>query len=86
MAVSKTVKKNGLRARTQRDRISEHLLRLAPNVTVLDRRMLIEQIPVTKQTLTGYLKGNVMNNDLGLSILVFIKERIDKRESQLKDL
>lgn len=69
---------------TQKDRVRRAILAIAGDVTMEDRKACERALKVSSMTISNYLKGNVLNSDLGLQILTVLRGRIDSREIQLK--
>lgn len=72
--------------KAQRLQITQALLRIAPDVTANDRTAVCKKFKVSKQTVCYYLNGKVTNNDRALLILEFLKERINNRQTEIKQL
>ena len=79
----KTVKSRP-RAVSQRARIRTKLLAMAGDVTLDDRKAAVKKFKKSMVTVMTYLKGEVLNNDLGLDLILFFKARIEDRETKMK--
>lgn len=79
----KTIKSRP-RAASQRARIRAKLLAMAPDVTLEDRKVGVKKFKKSMVTVMTYLKGEVLNNDLGLELILFFTDRIAERERKIK--
>lgn len=70
----------------QRIQIAQELIRIAPEVTALDKRECVKKIKVSKVTICYYLTGRVTNNDKALQVLEFFKKRIKDRQVEIQKL
>lgn len=70
----------------QRIRIGKNMQKIAGDVTSADRTACVKKFKISYVTVSNYLKGGVTNNDLGLEMIAFFKERIAVRETKLKSL
>lgn len=72
--------------KTQRLQLSQALLRIAPNVTAIDRSVCVEELGISKQTICNYLNGKVTNNDKAVKLLEFFLLRINNRQQEIQQL
>jgi len=70
----------------QRLQIAQALIRLAPDVTSRDKIECAKKLKISKVTIFYYLSGRVTNNDKALSVLEFLKNRIETRQQEILDL
>ena len=65
---------------TQSERMAQELKALNSDVTAKDREVATEELRFSKQTISRYLNGNVLDNDTAISLLLFFRKRISDRE------
>lgn len=70
----------------QRLQIAQALIRIAPEVTAKDRAECAKKINISKVTICYYLNGKVTNNDKALLVLEFLKNKIQSRQKEIKQL
>lgn len=70
----------------QREKISAMLKSLAPEITAADRKAAAKYLMCTPPTIHSYLRGIVLNNDLGLDMIRFFKSKIEKRGQIINQL
>ena len=66
--------------KTQQEKISDELVKIAPDVSSDDRELVVNKLGVTKSLVSMYLKGNVYSLDTGIKMLKILRECIRKRE------
>lgn len=74
-----------LRELTQKEQLTEELLKISPNVTTQDRKDLIERHNLSRATIDWYLQGRVMNLDTATTILKFLSDRINERQRIIEE-
>lgn len=72
--------------KAQRLQLTQALLRIASEVTPLDRTLCAKELNISKITICYYLTGKVSNNDKALKILEFFIERIKIRQQEIQRL
>lgn len=76
--------KKSLKNNTQKAVAGNILKELAVNVTEQDRKDFNTEVKqVSKGTMVAYLKGDVRNTDLALSMIKFFRARIEERQEEL---
>lgn len=68
---------------TQAERLAAALLKVKPDVTAEDRAEAVKETGCTKATISKYLNGQVKDNDTGVTLLNFFRNRIAKREKAI---
>jgi hypothetical protein len=71
---------------TQRELLSKEFLRVAADVTTTDKKDYSVAFNISHMTVNKYLRGDVNNIEVAISMLAFFKERIAKRNETIEAL
>lgn len=69
--------------KAQRTQIAQALIKIATDVTSLDRTDCAKELGLSKITICYYLNGRVSNNDRALQILEFFNKKIEIRQKEI---
>lgn len=72
--------------KAQRVQIAQAFIRMAPEVTAMDRTECAKKFKISKITICYYLAGKITNNDRALQVFEFLKNRIQLRQSEIDNL
>lgn len=70
---------------TQKERLQQELVKIAPNVTAKDKQDLVSEHAISTYTISRYLRGDVLNVDTATDMLVFFRNRIKQREEKINN-
>jgi len=70
---------------TQRERLQQELVKIAPNVTSKDKQDLVNEYGISVYTISKYLRGEVLNIDTATDMLVFFRKRVNEREEKINN-
>lgn len=71
---------------SQKALLKEKFQMIKSDITAEDRKALALQPGISKSLISKYENGNIYDNDKGLRMLQFLKNRIEKRNYHLQNL
>lgn len=78
-----SIPQTGNNTPTQAERLGAELLKLKADVTAQDRIDAQAELSRTKATVSKYLNGTVLDNDMAVKMIEFFKKKIAARDEKV---